>query len=111
MITHATQGITDILLTWGNLKNLAENCNVALIYVAAIFIQINFIIREERIKLMTNKVKSNFPSTLLKWRGNQYKIIRKANRRAYIASWTDFVFGVAAVPCFITTAVIKSHPE
>ena len=75
MITNATLEITDILLTWGDLKNLAENGSVALIYVAAVFKQINFIWREQRIKLMLNNAKSNLSSTLLKWTGNQNKII------------------------------------
>lgn len=111
MITNATLEITDILLTWGDLKNLAENGSVALIYVAAMFKQINFIWHEQRIKLMINNAKSNFSSTLLKWRGNQNKIIRKANRHAYIVSWTYYVLGVFSISCFVTTALIKSHPE
>jgi hypothetical protein len=111
MITHATSEITDILLTWGDLKNLAENGSVALIYVAAIFKQINFMLHEQRIKLMINNAKCNFSSTLLKWRGNQNKIIQKANRRAYIVSWTYYLFGVVVISCFVTKAVIKSHPE
>jgi hypothetical protein len=111
MITHATLEIIDILLTWGDLKDVAENGSVALIYVAAIFKQMNFIFCEKRIKLMIKKVKSNFSSTLLKWTGNQNKIIRKANRRAYIVSWIYYGFGVVCISCFVTTAVIKSYSE
>jgi hypothetical protein len=107
MITNAT----DIVLTWGDLKNLAENGSVSLISVVAIFKQINFIWREQRVKLMINNAKSNFSSTLMKWGGNQDKIIRKANRQAYIVSWTYYALGVVGVSCFVTTALIKSHPE
>jgi len=111
MITNATLQITDILLTWGDLKDLAENGSVSLICIAAIFKQINFIWREQRIKLITNKAKSNFSSTLMKWGGNQDKIIRKANRQAYTVSWTYYVLGAVGVSCLVTTALIKSHPE
>jgi hypothetical protein len=111
MIIHATSEITDILLSWGDLKNLAENGSVALMYIAAIFKQISFILREQRIKLMISNVKSNFSSMLLKWRRNQNKIIQKANRRAYIVSWIYYLFGVVVISCFVTKGVIKSHPE
>jgi len=57
MITDATLEITDILLTWGDLKNEAENGSVTLIYVADIFKQINFIWREQHIKRLINKEK------------------------------------------------------
>jgi hypothetical protein len=60
MITNATLEITDILLTWEDLKNLAENGSVALICVAAIFKQNNFKWREQRIKLAVNSGKTIF---------------------------------------------------
>jgi hypothetical protein len=111
MIAHTTSEITDILLTWGDLKNLAENGSVALIYAAAIFKQINFLLRQKRIKGITHNVKNNLFSKLMKWREHQDTISRKANRRAHIVSWTYYGFGIVAVSCFVLMAIFKSYAE
>jgi hypothetical protein len=51
MIAHATLETINILLTWGDLKDLAENGSVALIYFAAIFKQINFVFMKSALNL------------------------------------------------------------
>jgi hypothetical protein len=52
MIIHATLESIDILLTGGDLKNLAKNGSIALIYIAAVFKQITFTFCEKHIKVI-----------------------------------------------------------
>lgn len=111
MIVHTTSEIIDILLTWGDLKNLAENGSVALIYTAAILKQINFLLQHKRIKDVSHNVKNNLFSKLMKWGEHQVAINRKTNRHAYIVSWTYYGCGVVGTLCFVLVAIFKSYAE
>jgi hypothetical protein len=111
MIVHTISEIIDIVLTWGDLKNLAENGSLALIYTAAVFKQLNFLLRQKRIEDVVHNVNNNLFSKLHNWTLLQNKITQKVNRHAYIVSWTYYIFGITSASLFVLLAVSKSCGE
>ena len=110
MLNVATQ-IADVVVTWGDLENLAANGSVTLIYVAAFLKQSNFFIQQKRFSYLVENIQTGYFSQSLSWNAERNKIANKANKFSTTISWIYYAVTFGTTASFTVSALLNSYPQ